>query len=63
MFAGSVTNGNDLMGAYARSGKHWTREVAEFGMMMTSTGDRPQAYVKTPAEHMEAYNKLTSPVQ
>ncbi|KAF4996464.1 hypothetical protein FDECE_12437 [Fusarium decemcellulare] len=42
---GGVTNGNDLMAAYARaSPKHWPGPVAEMGAMLTDVGDRSQIY-------------------
>lgn len=40
-----MTNGNDLMVAYARaSTKHWPGPVAEMGAMLTDVGDRSQIY-------------------
>ncbi|KYK55563.1 ThiJ/PfpI family protein [Drechmeria coniospora] len=43
--SGGVTNGNDLMAAYARaSGKHWPASVAEIGIQLTEVGDRGQFY-------------------
>ncbi|KAL2685249.1 hypothetical protein Neosp_006346 [[Neocosmospora] mangrovei] len=43
--SGGVTNGNDLMAAYARaSPKHWPGPVAEMGAMLTDVGDRSQIY-------------------
>ncbi|KAF7561144.1 hypothetical protein G7046_g3020 [Stylonectria norvegica] len=42
--SGGVTNGNDLMAAYARSGKHWAKPLAETGLMLTDVGDRGQVY-------------------
>ncbi|KAM0329932.1 hypothetical protein ACHAQA_004099 [Verticillium albo-atrum] len=41
---GGITNGNDLMAAYARAGKFFTREVAETGIALAEVGDRPQEY-------------------
>ncbi|KAM0287662.1 hypothetical protein ACHAQH_000191 [Verticillium albo-atrum] len=41
---GGITNGNDLMAAYARDGKFFTAEVAEIGIAMAEVGDRPHEY-------------------
>lgn len=46
--SGGVTNGNDLMAAYARSGKHWAKPLAETGLMLTDVGDREQFYREGP---------------
>lgn len=45
---GGVTNGNDLMAAYARATKkYWpTDELVELGLSMTDVGDRSQFYCK-----------------
>lgn len=48
MAPGGVTNGNDLMAAYARSGKHWAKPLAETGLMLTDVGDRGQIYREGP---------------
>lgn len=45
---GGVTNGNDLMAAYARSGKHWAKPLAEVGLLLTDVGDRGQIYREGP---------------
>lgn len=42
--SGGVTNGNDLVSAYVREGPHFPGPVAEFGLALTDTGDRPQRY-------------------
>jgi putative intracellular protease/amidase len=46
--SGGVTNGNDLMAAYARvTKKYWpTDELVELGLSMTDVGDRSQFYCK-----------------
>lgn len=42
---GGVTNGNDLVAAYARQqSHHFPGPVAEMGLTFTDTGDRPQKY-------------------
>ena len=42
---GGVTNGNDLMAAYARaSSKYWARPLVELGLRLTDVGDRDQGY-------------------
>lgn len=51
-FLGGVTNGNDLMAAYARSGKHWARPLAEMGLLLTDVGDRGQVYREGPTMFM-----------
>ncbi|KAM4059662.1 DJ-1/PfpI family protein [Hirsutella rhossiliensis] len=43
--SGGVTNGNDLMAAYARaSSKHWPPSIVEMCLMLTDVGDRGQVY-------------------
>ncbi|KAK7923898.1 ThiJ/PfpI family protein [Apiospora marii] len=42
--SGGVTNGNDLVAAYARQSKHFPRPVVEVALAMTDTGDRAQRY-------------------
>ncbi|KAH6853387.1 class I glutamine amidotransferase-like protein [Chaetomium sp. MPI-CAGE-AT-0009] len=42
--SGGITNGNDLVAAYARTSGRIPGPVAEFGLVMTETGDRPQRY-------------------
>lgn len=42
--SGGVTNGNDLVAAYARLSGRFPGPVAEFGLLMTDVGDRPQRY-------------------
>ncbi|KAF4975413.1 hypothetical protein FZEAL_7792 [Fusarium zealandicum] len=43
--SGGVTNGNDLMVAYARANsQHWPGPVAEIGAVLTDVGDRPQIF-------------------
>ena len=46
---GGVTNGNDLLAAYARSGKHWPLPIVEAGLALTEVGDRGQFYDKEAA--------------
>ncbi|KAM7206966.1 hypothetical protein V8F33_000065 [Rhypophila sp. PSN 637] len=47
---GGITNGNDLVAAYARhQTHHFPGPLAEFGIMMTEVGDRPQQYTKSQA--------------
>lgn len=41
---GGVTNGNDLVSAYARAKAPFAGPLAEFGLVLTETGDRPQKY-------------------
>ncbi|KAL2270880.1 hypothetical protein VTJ83DRAFT_251 [Remersonia thermophila] len=42
--SGGVTNGNDLVGAYARLSGRIPGPVAEAALSLTETGDRPQRY-------------------
>lgn len=42
--SGGITNGNDLVAAYARHSKHFPTPVAEFSIALTEVGDRPQQY-------------------
>ncbi|KAL2132018.1 hypothetical protein VTI74DRAFT_4302 [Chaetomium olivicolor] len=42
--SGGITNGNDLVSAYARLSSHFPGPVVELGLLMTETGDRPQTY-------------------
>ncbi|KND90230.1 Isonitrile hydratase [Tolypocladium ophioglossoides CBS 100239] len=43
--SGGITNGNDLMAAYARaSSKHWPPSIVEIGLRLTDVGDRGQFY-------------------
>ncbi|KJZ77859.1 hypothetical protein HIM_02496 [Hirsutella minnesotensis 3608] len=42
--SGGVTNGNDLMAAYARASKHWDQSIVEIGLLTTDVGDRGQIY-------------------
>ncbi|KAL2165492.1 hypothetical protein VTH06DRAFT_792 [Thermothelomyces fergusii] len=44
--SGGVSNGNDLVAAYARTSGRIPRPVAEFGLVLTDVGDRPQRYSK-----------------
>lgn len=39
-----MTNGNDLVAAYARQSEHFPRPVVEVALAMTDTGDRAQRY-------------------
>lgn len=41
---GGVTNGNDLVAAYTRLSGRFPGPVAELGLVVTETGDRPQRY-------------------
>ncbi|KAK3382924.1 ThiJ/PfpI family protein [Lasiosphaeria ovina] len=41
---GGITNANDLVSAYARQSPLFPGPVAEFGLALTETGDRPQVY-------------------
>lgn len=43
---GGVTNGNDLVAAYARASPHFPNPVVEIACEMTDVGDRPRAYEK-----------------
>ncbi|KAK4251233.1 hypothetical protein C7999DRAFT_11101 [Corynascus novoguineensis] len=45
-FEGGVTNGNDLVAAYARTSGRFAGPVAELALAMTDVGDRPQRYSK-----------------
>lgn len=42
--SGGITNGNDLMAAYAKQSGRWPVPVAEMGAMLTDVGDRGQFY-------------------
>ncbi|KIL95245.1 hypothetical protein FAVG1_02178 [Fusarium avenaceum] len=43
--SGGITNGNDLMAAYAyASSQYWPKPVAKMGAMLVDVGDRPQIY-------------------
>ncbi|EFZ00218.1 DUF4066 domain protein [Metarhizium robertsii] len=42
--SGGVTNGNELVAAYARASNRWAQPVVEAGLMMTEVGDRGQFY-------------------
>lgn len=44
MNAGGITNGNDLVAAYARASQRWPQPVVELGLMLTEVGDRGQFY-------------------
>lgn len=42
---GGITNGNELMAAYARGSPHWANKgVVEFGLKMTDVGERGKFY-------------------
>ncbi|KAI1352543.1 ThiJ/PfpI family protein [Xylaria sp. FL0043] len=41
---GGITNGNDLVAAYARAGKHFPSAVVEMACKMADVGDRGQLY-------------------
>ena len=40
------------MAAYARSGKHWAKPLADFGTLLTDVGDRGQIYREGPTMFM-----------
>lgn len=42
--SGGITNGNDLMAAYAKRSKRWPQPVVEIGLMLTDVEDRGQFY-------------------
>ncbi|RBR12542.1 uncharacterized protein FIESC28_08593 [Fusarium coffeatum] len=43
--SGGITNGNDMMVAYAyANSKYWPKPVVSMGSMLTDVGDRPQLY-------------------
>ncbi|OAA49384.1 ThiJ/PfpI family protein [Metarhizium rileyi] len=42
--SGGVTNGNELVAAYARASQRWAQPVVEAGLMLTEVGDRGQFY-------------------
>ncbi|GAP84099.1 putative family protein [Rosellinia necatrix] len=42
--SGGITNGNDLVAAYARAGKHFPSAVVEIACKMADVGDRAQRY-------------------
>ncbi|KAI0444594.1 ThiJ/PfpI family protein [Xylaria telfairii] len=42
--SGGITNGNDLVAAYCRSGKHFPSAVVEVACKMADVGDRGQMY-------------------
>ncbi|KAI3335069.1 ThiJ/PfpI family protein [Ustulina deusta] len=42
--SGGITNGNDLVAAYARAGKHFPSAVVEIACKMADVGDRSQLY-------------------
>ncbi|KAF4122414.1 DJ-1/PfpI family [Geosmithia morbida] len=42
--SGHVTNGNDMVAAYARASPRWESPLVEFGLSVIGTGDRPQLY-------------------
>ncbi|UNI21028.1 hypothetical protein JDV02_007059 [Purpureocillium takamizusanense] len=44
--SGGVTNGNDLMAAYARASQRWPQPVVEIGLQLTEVEDRGQFYGK-----------------
>lgn len=46
---GGITNGNDLVAAYARSSKHFPSAIAELACKMAEVGDRPQLYDQSQA--------------
>ncbi|KAL3962032.1 hypothetical protein ACCO45_003555 [Purpureocillium lilacinum] len=42
--SGGVTNGNDLMAAYARASQRWPQPVVEIGLQLTEVEERGQFY-------------------
>ncbi|RGP65623.1 glycosyl transferase gt-a type structural fold [Fusarium longipes] len=43
--SGGITNGNDMMVAYAyASSKYWPKSIVSMGAMLTDVGDRPQMF-------------------
>jgi hypothetical protein len=44
---GGITNGNDLVAAYARQSRHFPAPVVEMALQMADVGDRPQEYTKS----------------
>ncbi|KAI7767716.1 hypothetical protein LZL87_001590 [Fusarium oxysporum] len=43
--SGGITNGNDLMAAYAQAqNKYWPNSISKLGAMLVDIGDRPQIY-------------------
>ncbi|RWA13794.1 hypothetical protein EKO27_g1291 [Xylaria grammica] len=46
---GGITNGNDLVAAYARAGKHFPSAIVELACKMADVGDRSQVYSESPA--------------
>ncbi|KAG5778787.1 hypothetical protein H9Q73_007563 [Fusarium xylarioides] len=43
--SGGITNGNDLMAAYAQAqNKYWPKSISKLGAMLVDVGDRPQIY-------------------
>ncbi|KAH8736998.1 class I glutamine amidotransferase-like protein [Ilyonectria robusta] len=46
--SGGITNGNDLMAAYAKACGRWAQPVAELGPVLTDVGDRGQIYGESP---------------
>ncbi|KAI0434547.1 ThiJ/PfpI family protein [Xylaria sp. FL1042] len=42
--SGGITNGNDLVAAYARAGKHFPSAVVEMACKMADVGGRSQSY-------------------
>lgn len=47
--SGGITNGNDLVAAYMRSGKHFPAPLAEIVCKMAEVGDRAQTYEQVQA--------------
>ncbi|GAW17000.1 hypothetical protein ANO14919_064490 [Xylariales sp. No.14919] len=47
--SGGITNGNDLVAAYARAGKHFPSAIVELACKMADVGDRSQVYSESPA--------------
>ncbi|KAH7171157.1 class I glutamine amidotransferase-like protein [Dactylonectria macrodidyma] len=47
--SGGITNGNDLMAAYAKACGRWAQPIAELGPVLTDVGDRGQFYGESPS--------------
>ena len=47
---GGITNGNDLVAAYARLSGRWDQSVVQMGLAFTEVEDRGQFYPDAKAE-------------
>jgi hypothetical protein len=50
-----VTNGNDLMAAYAKLSGRWAQPVADIGLKLTDVEDRGQFYKEGKAGFMMGF--------